>query len=149
MLDDEMRMMARSQTRMTWEDGQAGRSLDEESARLYQIMQEHSQYADLWGRLDEVGDDEFLRDGVNPEVHVQMHLIIENQIAANDPAEVEMVVNVLVGKQFSRHDAVHMAARVMLEEINDMVRKRRPYDAARYKRKLWQASRLSHPGQAK
>jgi hypothetical protein len=49
-------------------------------------MREHSEYADLWERLDELSDAEIERDGTNPILHVRMHAAVENQIAQRDPA---------------------------------------------------------------
>jgi len=54
---------------------------------------------------------------VNIDVHAILHVIVENQIAANDPPETARAVERLVGEGLDRHTALHAAALVITDHI--------------------------------
>jgi hypothetical protein len=63
-----------------------------------------------------------------PALHATAHLTVENQIAAGDPEETAATVARLVARGASRHDAIHQVMRVILEEMDAMVRESRQFD---------------------
>ena len=77
----DVKALTRQRIRLIWEKAQLGEPLSDEDARLVEAMREHSEYADLWGRLDDLTDAQIERDGTNPILHVTIHQTIENQIA--------------------------------------------------------------------
>ncbi len=56
-----------------------------------------------------------------PAVHAAMHVIVENQLAADDPAQVAATLARLLAGGVSRHDAIHAIGSVMFLEMNRMV----------------------------
>jgi hypothetical protein len=47
-----------------------------------------------------------------PRIHAALHVVIEDQIARNDPPETARAVARLVAAGWTRHDAVHAAGQV-------------------------------------
>ena len=64
-------------------------------------------------------DDVAARDfeSASPYIHLQCHVIVENQLAEDDPPEARRALAVLRGAGLTRHDAVHGLARHAFELI--------------------------------
>lgn len=137
----EMKALTRQHMRLVWDEAQSDTPFTGEEARLVSAMREHPEYSDLWGRLDELSDEEIERDGVNPILHITIHSIIENQIADEDPEEVRQVVEALMRQGLSRHEAIHRVGRVLSDEIFHVLNEDRPFDEPGYIRKLRQLAR--------
>lgn len=135
---DELKFLTRKHIRVVWQLAQLGGPLEEEDKRMIAVMRQHPEYSDLWGRLDELSDEEIERDGTNPILHITIHQTIENQLAEDDPQEVRHVLERLVAQGLSRHEAIHRIGSVLSEEIFYMMQDQQPYDEARYTRKLRQ-----------
>jgi hypothetical protein len=134
----EMKALTRQHMRLVWEEAQLGMPLTGENARMVSAMREHPEYSDLWGRLDELSDEEIERDGVNPILHITIHSTIENQIADDNPKEVRRVVEALMRQGLTRHEAIHRVGRVLSDEIFHILNEDRPFDEPGYIRKLRQ-----------
>ncbi len=143
---DKLKSLTRRRTRLIWNAAQLGAPLSEEDARLAQAMREHPEYADLWGHLDELSDEQIERDGTNPILHVTIHTTIENQLAIGQPPETGQAVEVLMQQGLSRHEAIHRVGTVLAEEIYGVLKDNRPFDESEFTRKLKQ---LVKPGPAR
>ena len=122
--------------RLTWQMAQLGIPLEAEQATLVKAMREHPDYADLWENLDKLSDAEIEHGSVNPILHVNMHAVVENQIAQRNPAEVREIVKALLRQGYSRHAAIHAVAGVMAEEMGNILKEQRLFDEAKYLRNL-------------
>jgi len=142
-INRELKALTRQRIRLTWEIAQLGGPLSDEDARLVEVMREHSEYADLWGRLDDLTDAQIERDGTNPIMHVTIHQTIENQIAGGDPEQTGRTVEALMRQGLSRHEAIHRVGEVLAGEIYHILKEKRPFDEAGFVRKL---RRLAKPG---
>jgi len=132
----------RQHLRLIWEVSALDQEgLSEEDQLLVEIMQLHPNHYDLWERLDEVPDDELQRDGTNPVLHVLIHQIIENQIAAQTPPETAETLEQLVQQGYSRHDAVHKIGEVLASDMMEMMQTRQTFDNQRYVQSLRQLVR--------
>ena len=132
----------RQHLRMIWEVSALDQeSLSKEDQLLVEIMQLHSQYYDLWERLDEVSDEELERDGTKPVLHVLIHQIIENQIDAQDPPETAETLEQLMQQGLTRHEAVHKIGAVLIGDISEMMQHRQTFDNQRYVQSLRQLVR--------
>jgi len=132
----------RQHLRLIWEVSALDQEgLSEEDQLLVEIMQLHPDYYDLWERLDEVSDDEIERDGTNPVLHVLIHQIVENQIAAHNPPETAETVEQLVLQGLSRHEAVHKIGEVLAGDMMEMMQTKRTFDNQRYVQSLRQLVR--------
>ncbi|HTJ41542.1 MAG TPA: antitoxin Xre/MbcA/ParS toxin-binding domain-containing protein [Kofleriaceae bacterium] len=72
------------------------------------------------------------------ELHVSMHLIVENQIAGKEPPETAANVARLVADGLTRHDAIHAVASVISDEMRGVVHDGRAFDRDRVARALAQ-----------
>jgi len=137
----DVKALTRQRIRLIWEKAQLGEPLSDEDARLVEAMREHSEYADLWGRLDDLTDAQIERDGVNPILHVTIHQTIENQIAGGDPEQTGRTVETLIRQGLSRHEAIHRIGEVLAGEIWHILKEDRPFDEAGFVRKLRQIAK--------
>ena len=131
-----MKAASRSYLRLLWESAQRGEPLEGEAARIVQAMREHPEYAELWPRLDELSDAELEQGGVNPMMHIMIHTTLESQLAENEPPVTGEVLEALMAQGLTRHEALHQIGGVLAEEIFDILKEGRPFDAAGYDRKL-------------
>lgn len=125
-----------------WRRVKAGKKLQGEEALLGKLMQEHQEYHNTWEFADVTAESPYdVETEENPFLHIILHAVVENQIKQNDPPEVGVVLGKLMAKGDSRHEAVHEIARVLVEEIWEMLRYYRPFDSVRYVRKLQRLKR--------
>ena len=133
---DELKGLTRQHADLTWEMGESGEFLEDEDARLVQAMRDHPEYADLWGRLGELSDEQIQRDGTNPILHITIHQTIENQIAIGKPKETAQTVEALMQQGLSRHEAIHRVGTVLADEIFHILKDERLFDEAGFVRRL-------------
>lgn len=133
---DQLKALNRQNMWDIWQKAKLGETIEGEAVAIAAAMREHPEYTDIWDHLDKLPDEQIMRDGVNPILHVQMHAVVENQLDQNNPAGVSQILAELLRKKRSRHEAIHMIAMVLIEEIADMLKKKRYFEEARYMRKL-------------
>ncbi len=134
---DQMRQLSRQYIRTVWEiSGLDEGQLSEEDRVLLEVMRQHPQYYDLWGRLDEVSDKELQRDGSDPVVHLTIHQTVENQISLGQPPETARTLTRLMDQGETRHNAIHLIGSVLAEEIFEILNQARVFDETRYVEKL-------------
>ncbi len=131
-----MKTVNRAPLQEIWKKAQAGVPLHGEPARLAQVLREHPQYRVAWESSDAISDREYTLEGVNPFVHVTMHVAVESQIAAGEPPETAATLERLTAVGLSRHEALHRIANAMVEQIWGMHRENRGFDRAAYIRAL-------------
>jgi hypothetical protein len=134
----ELKSLTRQRLRLIWEMAQMGGVLNDEDAVLVKALREHPEYYEVWDRVDELPDEELIQDGVNPILHVNIHQIVENQLAAKDPSVVHETLKRLMRSGLSRHEAIHAVGSVLSEEIWEILCQERPFDEERYERGLQQ-----------
>jgi hypothetical protein len=70
--------------------------------------------------------------GENPRVIRALLEIIQNQLQADDPAEVRLTLERLLKRGISRKRALRMIACCLLSEMNDTLKVKERYNEARY-----------------
>lgn len=128
----QLRGVTRSRLGLIWELVKAGGELDEEDARLAEVLEQHPDYYDVWEAAQSMEKEEVTRDGVNPFLHVAIHQVVENQLAENDPPQTAGTLAALRRAGYDRHDAIHMIGRVVSDEIFEILKEERPFDEAAY-----------------
>lgn len=118
-----------------------GEPLEGEEAILVCVMQEHFEYVDVWERLDELGGQEVVINGVNPIMHISMRGVIENQLAQNTPPEVRKALDRLLKRGGSHHEAIHAIAYEFNMELFPVLKYSRPFNNLTYKRRLEKIAR--------
>jgi hypothetical protein len=133
---DELKSLTRKRLRLLWQQANLGGTFSGEDAHFVQAMREHLEYADLWGHLDELSDEQIERDGTNPILHINIHTTIENQLAMGQPAEIGQAIEGLMQQGLSRHEAIHRVGTALADEIFHILKDERPFDEAGFVRKL-------------
>jgi hypothetical protein len=75
----------------------------------------------------------------NPRMHLSMHVIVERQLASDEPKGVVAIARELEQLGFSPHDIRHEIGRVLAEHMWYMLKEKSRYDAARYMADLHKA----------
>lgn len=136
-----LRIISRDDLHDLWLRAKEGELLESEEAVLARMMQEHVEYVDIWERLDKLGGDELVVNGVNPIMHISMHSVIENQIEQNDPPEVRKALDSLLKRSVSRHEAIHTIAYEFNMELFPVLKHSRPFNNGAYQRRLEKIAR--------
>lgn len=71
----------------------------------------------------------------SPEVHAIVHVAVETQLAEGHAAATAAMER-LMGDGLDRHEALHAVGSVLAEELFDVMKSKRPHDAAAYARAL-------------
>ena len=69
---------------------------------------------------------------MNPRMHLSMHVIVEGQLASDEPQGVVAIARELEQLGFSRHDIRHEIGRVLAEDMWHILKEKRVFDKARY-----------------
>ncbi len=121
--------------RNLWELARHGSepTLEEEAKAL--SMLDHPEFTVLADFADDLPD-EFVVGGVNPRMHLIMHQILETQLIQNDPPEVALALEHLIGIGVSRHRGCHLILDGFAEEFFKALKRQRPWDPGPYQRHL-------------
>lgn len=133
-----MRSASRAHLGLIWRSVHLDLPLTGEDALTARIMREHEEWYDVWDQLANDPSRDVERDGVNPILHIMFHGTVENQLAANDPEAVGLVLQALQRQGLDRHEAIHRVAAVQSEEVYAVLNEQRPFDKAEYVRRLWE-----------
>lgn len=128
----ELRRLSRERTSLIWELAQAGGELEEEDARLAEVLDQHPEYYDVWKDRESLEPGTVDEEGVNPYVHVATHTVVENQLAEGDPPETREALEALLEAGYSRHDAIHGIGAVVVREIYGILKEERCFDREAY-----------------
>ena len=142
-ISQAMKTTNRDQLHNLWLRAKKGDSLEGEEVILARMMQEHVEYIDVWERLNELGEDEFEVNSVNPIMHVSMHSVIENQLEQNTPPEARKALDGLIKRGASRHEAIHAIAYEFNMELFPVLKHSLPFNNIAYKRRLEKIARGS------
>jgi len=91
-----------------WKRMKEGQELTGDAEMIAEVMQGHSEFDPFWTQGEKAFQPQEI-DGymVNPLVHTGLHVVIEKQLLNQEPEEVVLALNALMGKGFSRHEAIH------------------------------------------
>jgi len=128
-----LRYLTRTHLGLIWELALAGADLEGEEARFAEVLKQHPEYFDIWEQATTLPpEEEVLRDGVNPFVHVAIHHAIENQIADHTPPQTAETLEALMRAGYTRHEAIHAIGAILANEMFEILRDDRPFDEAGY-----------------
>jgi len=142
-MDEETRKILQSLSRKEfhriWEDLKSGKALEGEEKVIAHIMKQHPEFHQQFEMADVYADIDLQYDPdkeVDPFLHIAIHSIVENQLAAHDPPEVAEFFKRRKYKKETRHETSHMVGLLIMEQIFEIVKSRVPFDLDRYKRDL-------------
>jgi len=104
-----------------------------EEAAWKTALRDHPDWRHAWER-DELPDETIGENGepMSPRVHLQIHAVVERQLAADDPKGVVAIAEELGQLGLSRHDVRHEIGRVITEHMWYMTKENCPFDEGRY-----------------
>ena len=119
-----------------WSKMQAG-LIDEMSEAEYsiaRILLEHPEYEEFFDD-DEILDGREFDTGKegNPFLHVSIHKMVEDQLQAGRPEEVQAFFDGMVERGRDRHEIVHAIMKILVRLISDAGMKGKPLDVRRYR----------------
>jgi len=108
--------------------------LDDEERHMAEAMLLHEdEFLNVFEFADVLHEREFYPDtDVNPFLHITIHAVIENQLAAKDPIEVFQFYNSMRNKKCSHHDTIHLIGAILVPLIFDTMKNQAPFDNDRY-----------------
>ena len=108
--------------------------LTDEDKRLVEAMLLHEdEFFNEFEFADVLHDREFDPDtDVNPFLHINIHVVIENQLAAKDPIEVFQFYKAMRKKKCSHHDSIHLIGAILVPLMFDTMKNKAPFDNDRY-----------------
>jgi hypothetical protein len=72
----------------------------------------------------------------NPRLHVMLHVVIANQLLADDPPETWQTVQRLAGLGYDWHNVMHLIMGPVSEAVYQTLTEKQPFDRADYVRRL-------------
>jgi len=102
-----------------WQKAQADLPLDALQVRIARVIALHPEYHHYFNDLEDFLDRDFEVDnGMNPYLHLSLHLALEEQVAIRQPPEVANCLEFLMTRKgLERHDALHAILEVLAETV--------------------------------
>jgi len=102
-----------------WQRELRAEPLDALQVRIVRVIHEHPEYHALFDDMDSFLDRDFgSDDGMNPYLHLSLHLALEEQVATHQPPEAaNVLIHLMQRKGLSRHDALHVLLEILAETV--------------------------------
>lgn len=111
--------------------------MEGEEALFAEIMLEHREHHSLFDLGEAATNIDFAgRRQTNPFLHTSLHAVVEQQLEAHHPIEVEHALLSLISRGDSRHDAIHQIGGILAQVLYDAVTRNKPIDEAEYLSKV-------------
>ncbi len=107
-----------------------------EDHQLLAAMREHHEFHPLWDRLEQVQGRAPEVGGMNPILHMMIHVTMETQLDTGSPPEVGEALEQMLQAGFTHHRAIHLLATALTQEISTVLSHQQPYDAVRYRSRV-------------
>jgi hypothetical protein len=120
--------------------------LNQEEQKLALIITAHEEYREHFENEDILDGGEYdAGEGFNPFLHISLHQMAEDQLAAESPVEAALLCESLEAMGCSRHEAIHVIIMILIHMIFDSYKKQKPFDKKRYKRLLVKCGKVKPP----
>lgn len=102
-----------------WQKAQAGLPLNALEVRIARVIEMHPEYHQYFNDMEDFLERDFqVNDGMNPYLHLSLHLALEEQAATRHPPEMGKALEHLVTvKGNDRHDAMHKILEILAETV--------------------------------
>ncbi|MBF0281448.1 MAG: DUF1841 family protein [Zetaproteobacteria bacterium] len=117
-----------------WQKALADLPMSALEVRIARVIRMHPEYHHFFNDLESFLDRDFqANDGMNPYLHLSLHLTLEEQAASKQPIEVAKALEYLIAqKGRERHDALHVLLEILAETIYRSQREGREIDPLAY-----------------
>jgi len=121
-----------------WNKAQADLPLNAMEVRIARVIKMHPEHHHFFNDMEDFLDRDFqVDDGMNPYLHLSLHLAIEEQLATKQPIEASRLMEVqMIEKKMSRHDTIHMILEVLAEVVYESQRDGREIDPLAYAQRI-------------
>lgn len=121
-----------------WQKALADLPLNALEVRIARVIQMHPEYHSMFEDMDAFLDRDFqIDEGVNPYLHLSLHLALEEQAATKQPPEMARALEHLISvKKMDRHEALHLILEVLAELVYEAQRAGREPDVMLYMQRL-------------
>ncbi|OIO70902.1 MAG: hypothetical protein COW62_03515 [Zetaproteobacteria bacterium CG17_big_fil_post_rev_8_21_14_2_50_50_13] len=103
-----------------WQKAQADLPLNAMEVRIARVIKMHPEYHHFFNDMEDFLDRDFQDDGgMNPYLHLSLHLALEEQIATHQPPQVATTLEHLMQiKGKTRHEALHTILEILTETLH-------------------------------
>ncbi|MDX8398256.1 MAG: DUF1841 family protein [Mariprofundaceae bacterium] len=121
-----------------WQKSQADLPLTALEVRISRVIQMHPEYHQFFSDMEDFLDRDFAVDeGMNPYLHLSLHLALEEQAATKQPIEMAKALEYMICiKNIDRHDALHKILEILAETIHNAQSKGQEPDVQAYATRL-------------
>jgi len=121
-----------------WQKTLANLPLNALEVRIARVIKMHPEYHHFFDDMEDFLDRDFqVNDGMNPYLHLSLHLSIEEQLATKQPIEAAKLMELhMIEKRADRHDVLHMILEVLAETVYESQRDGREIDPLAYAQKI-------------
>ncbi|MDX8413898.1 MAG: DUF1841 family protein [Mariprofundales bacterium] len=129
---------------LAWQRGQAGAVLSDLEQRIVDVIALHPEYHGLFSDEERFLDsDQWADDGVNPYMHLSLHLALEEQLATRQPpAVVDALQRLMTIKGLQRHTALHALLELLAEMVHQAQQRGGEPDVLAYQLRLEAVARV-------
>jgi len=126
-----------------WQKALAGLPLNALEVRIARVIEMHPEYHAYFDDMESFLERDFqVDDGMNPYLHLSLHLALEEQAATRQPPEMARALEHLVtARGMDRHDALHKILEVLAETVYLAQRAGREPDVLAYAERLRELAR--------
>ncbi|MDX8377751.1 MAG: DUF1841 family protein [Mariprofundales bacterium] len=104
-----------------WQRSLADLPLNALQQRIVLIIELHPEYHSLFIKRDSFLNADYQDNtGLNPQLHLSLHLAIEEQLATKQPPEAGEAMKHLRKQGKNRHDALHVLLELLAETVFNM-----------------------------
>ena len=102
-----------------WQKAQADLPLNALEVRIARVIEMHAEYHHYFDDMEDFLERDFeVDDGMNPYLHLSLHLALEEQVATKHPPEAARALeHLVVASKMDRHDAMHLLLEVLAETV--------------------------------
>jgi hypothetical protein len=126
-----------------WQKSEAGLPLNALEVRIVRVIRMHPEYHALFDDMELFLERDFhVDDGMNPYLHLSLHMALEEQVATRQPPEVAMALEQMVAvRHMDRHAALHLLLEILAETVYLAQRRGDDPDVGEYARRLRELGR--------
>jgi len=107
---------------------------DDEDERTFLLEAQHPELEEALEQDEEITTDS--GEPMSPRLHVTLHLIVANQLLADDPPEAWQTVQRLAGLGYDWHNVMHLISGPVGEAVYRTMAEKLPFDREDYVRQL-------------
>ena len=102
-----------------WQRAKDNLPLDAMQVRIARVIEMHPEFHHYFDDMERFLERDFhVDDGMNPYLHLSLHLALEEQIATRQPPEVGSALeHLMTAKGIGRHDALHFILEILAESV--------------------------------